>query len=303
MAAAGVGSTSLGLYLFGGALNDRIVESSISGLNGQSYSLAECIRIREEGRHAQPFRDELLGELGSIFRRMDLRDVGNIKIAIIPPTDDPSLASSGTRLLPGGSAYLVIPESIVLNTSLSRLQCDAAFDTIDVGPDDGHLIMNPATRYGIAHELAHIKHEDYSTRVLVAAASAALVLAVGPGCVSVLGLTRRSSSIVSMWAVAPGFFGYKWACREQERLADSAAGAAGYAQGGMAFWRQQIAFKNSRRPPGKAEAPAPDQLTLWRSHPPMAARYLNLKTIAEARRAHDDHNHDRARSASASTAV
>jgi hypothetical protein len=39
--------------------------------NGQEvHDLARCIAIRQRGLSHQPFRDELLGELGSISRRM-----------------------------------------------------------------------------------------------------------------------------------------------------------------------------------------------------------------------------------------
>jgi len=66
----------------GGALSDRLVESTIKDLDGRCYSLSECLRVRNEGRHAQPLRDEVLGELGSLFRRMHLEQ-DNIKIAIV----------------------------------------------------------------------------------------------------------------------------------------------------------------------------------------------------------------------------
>ena len=36
----------------------------------------------------------------------------------------------------------------------------------DVDPNQIHMSMAPAERYGIAHEMAHIKHEDYAVRWL-----------------------------------------------------------------------------------------------------------------------------------------
>lgn len=278
-----LGSSGLAAYLWGGALSDRLVESTIKDLNGKCYSLSECIRVRQEGRHAQPLRDEVLGELGSMFRRMQLGDNDNVKIAIVPAVDVPNPASSGTRLLPGSHAYLVIPESVILNATLSRLRQEHAFDTLDIEPDDVHYVMNPATRYGIAHELAHIKHEDYCNRVMVALASASAAMAVKPLCIRVLNMSRRGGSIASMWAVAPTFFAYKWYSREQERLADAAAGMAGYAEGGVQYWAKQLALKNSRRTTGSAAQI--EQLTLWRSHPPMGTRYASLKSMAEIVRA------------------
>ena len=82
---------------------------------------------------------------------------------------------------------------------------------------------------------------------------------------------------------APTFFAYKWYSREQERLADAAAGMAGYAEGGVQYWAKQLALKNSRRTTGSAAQI--EQLTLWRSHPPMGTRYASLKSMAEIVRA------------------
>jgi len=77
----------------------------------------------------------------------------------------------------------------------------------------------------------------------------------------------------------PTFFAYKWYSREQERLADAAAGMAGYAEGGVQFWAKQLALKNARRTAGSAAQI--EQLNLWRSHPPMGSRYASLKSMAE----------------------
>eukprot|EP00040_Diaphanoeca_grandis_P025197 m.139311 g.139311 ORF g.139311 m.139311 type:complete len:295 (+) comp30047_c0_seq1:245-1129(+) len=272
-AASGAGVVAA-TWFGGGHLNDRIVEGGIRELGGQCYSLEQCIAVRKGGRHHQPFRDELLGELGSIFRRCNV-DIDRVKLAVVPTANANHFAASGTRLLPNAHAYVVIPESVVLNTSLSRVRCADAFETLDIDPNTSKYIMDPATRYEVAHEICHLKHEDFFSRVTVATASAALVLITRPFFSNVLKLPARLGFTLSMWTVVPVFFGYKYLCRRQEQLADSDAGICGYASGGAEFWARQIILK-SASPKSSYLPPLP-----WRSHPPMEDRCSNLKSIAE----------------------
>ena len=41
------------------------------------------------------------------------------------------------------------------------------FSECTIDPNQQYLSLTPADRYGIAHELAHIKHEDYAVRWMV----------------------------------------------------------------------------------------------------------------------------------------
>jgi hypothetical protein len=61
--------------------------------------------------------------------------------------------------------------------------------------------------------------------------SAAVMVAAGQVCTKVLRWGPRSGALLGMGLVLPAFLLFKWACREQEVVADTAAGRAGYAMG------------------------------------------------------------------------
>lgn len=237
------------------------------------FDLPRCIEIRKRGLSYQPFRDELLGELGSISRRMGV-PLDRIKVGIVPVVSSESPASAGTRLVPGSHAYVVLPDSFLSNVALSRIRDQTAVDTLDMEPNDSTHILTPADRFAIAHEFAHLRNEDFAARFALAALSAALSVAMAPFASVVLGWSFRAGSVAAMWSIPPAFFGYKWSCREQERAADAAAAAAGYAQGGLAFFDFQLRLRA-----GSPVGSGGGGMTLWRSHPTLLERFLFFRDV------------------------
>ena len=207
-----------------------------------------------------------------------------LKIAIIP-TDaaasrTPSPASTGARIFPGSHAYLLVPESVLLNLSLSRLKVADPTVAPDIAADDVAMVTPPLLRYALAHEMAHIKHEDYAVRGAAGVGSAVITAGVGKVAARLFSLQPQTGTLLSLWAILPAFFSYKWLCREQERRADAAAGHAGYAAGGVEYWARHCSFMTSNR---LRHNPAAGQAEWgpWRSHPPAAERLHQLKAIAD----------------------
>lgn len=208
----------------------------------------------------------------------------DLKIAIVP-TDvaaarTPSPASTGTRLFPGTHAYLLVPESVLLNLSLSRLKAKDPTAEPDIAPDDASMVTPPLIRYALAHEMAHIKHEDYAVRGAAGVGSAVITAGLGKAAARMFSLQPKTGTLLSLWAILPAFFCYKWLCREQERKADDGAGYAGYARGGVEYWARHCSFITSNR---LRHNPAVQQTEWgpWRSHPPAVERLQQLKNISD----------------------
>eukprot|EP00038_Savillea_parva_P028046 m.62919 g.62919 ORF g.62919 m.62919 type:complete len:299 (-) comp8121_c1_seq1:55-951(-) len=271
-AAVATGALAYSGWTYGGRLSDKIVASSILDSGGEVYDLDQVVKGSLKGRRHMAIREELLGELGSISRRMGV-GLDRMKIGVVPAE---SPASGGTRMLPGSHAFLVLPEGIICDMSLSRVRDKTAIDTLDIHPNEDGRVLSPAQRFAIAHEMAHIGHEDGVVRFLLGAGSSAGVLALTPTLIR-RGWTAKASSAAAMWAIVPLFFAFKWACREQERAADVAAARHGYLDGGLSFFEWRLRLQNAS--PGGATSGS--GLGLWRSHPNVLERYRLLRDVED----------------------
>jgi hypothetical protein len=269
--------------------SDRIAENSVAEQGGRVVDYTAALDARAARRH-QPFRDEFIAELASISRRVGVDVTSKLKIGIIPSqigassASIPSPASTGTRFFPHTHAYLLLPESVLLNMSLSRLKAIHPSTAPDIDPNTSGSPISPEDRYTIAHELAHIKHEDSAVRAGAMFGSAVITAGVGPAAARTFKLPAKTGTLLSLWTVLPAFFCYKWLCREQERNADALAGESGYAQGGVGWWARHVSFMGGNR---LRHNPAAQQVVLewgpWRSHPLAAERLHQLGEIVAAK--------------------
>ncbi|EGD76901.1 hypothetical protein PTSG_08246 [Salpingoeca rosetta] len=226
--------------LFGvGPLMNSLADSSLSL---PAHAWTDIERKRNQ-REAQPFRDELLIELASLFAVFEV-DPQRMKVSFIAGGDDSQAASAGTQRLPFGQAYLLLSEGIGLNYALSRVTAADACDIRPrVHPNEASTILTPEQRYALAHELAHITCEHHTKRVTATAAALTAAFAVGPALRRWARASRPVAATATLLSIAPAGAALRWLYRRQEWEADAVAAHKGYACGGEAFWSRQAAMR------------------------------------------------------------
>lgn len=204
-------------------------------------------------------------------------DESKLTLAVLPGVGEHAEASGGTALLPGGRLYLALPESMVLNYAMSRVQapkgtspCAARFD---IDPDRWSTVLSPADRFAVAHELAHLHREDHLRRVATASALVAQGLALGPLLRRFLRWKLPSAALASVGGTLAALLAVRAAGRRQELAADAAAADAGYALGGVALWRQRLERMRATHAFERPPSPLRDALE---SHPPALLRLRSL---------------------------
>ena len=167
-----------------------------------------------------------------------------LTLAVLPGASEHAEASGGTAVLPFGRLYLALPESVLLNYAMSRVAapkgthpCEAQFD---IGPERWDTVLSPPDRFALAHELAHLRREDHLRRIGAASGLVLAGLALGPLLQRAAGLPPSSAAVASVGGTLAALLGLRALSRTQELTADAAAARAGYAQGGIALWRQRL---------------------------------------------------------------
>lgn len=289
--ATALGGAAAGTYALqahGGPLLNTLVERLVLGLEPSSSDPAwprrqqpQALRGLEFG---QGLPSELVVELRSIARRLGADPA---RLRVVVSSNAPTPAATGSQLFQGAQAYLVVPESYVLNYAVGRPPPEVGFlglekggaDAVDVAPNASGWTMPPSQRYELAHELAHVQLEHFLLHQLVQASAVALVLGAAPLLYLLGRVPAKAASLVSMWLIPPAFFGLKALSRAQEDEADACAAQAGYALGGLEFWARQVRFLRGSDLSEGSRARRPPAPRWWRSHPPAEDRLAHFQRL------------------------
>jgi hypothetical protein len=243
---------------------NQINERNIRAAGGNVLLSWHDIQARRLSRQVQPLRDEFIVELRTLANQFNI-DIENLSIAIVPSQQRFHAASAGSSVLPDAKQYLVLPETLLLNYTLSRRRYPDPFaDLLQIQPYDVGTVMEPNDRYTLAHEMAHLQANHHLSRQASTLGFVTAGISLGPLAERLARVPKRVASLLSVAGLVPAFLASQALSRVQERQADTMAAEAGYCEGGILFWQNQ-----------------PDPFTAiptWlRSHPPARERLVLLQ--------------------------